>query len=50
MSTTQKILVADDSLTIRKLVETVLTKEGFEVVTAESGLSAWKRPRPKNLV
>ncbi|EEF62165.1 response regulator transcription factor [Pedosphaera parvula] len=37
MSSTQKILVADDSLTIRKLVEGVLTKDGYEVVTAVSG-------------
>ena len=37
MSTVQKILVADDSLTIRKLVETVLSQEGYEVITAENG-------------
>ena len=37
MSTAPKILVADDSLTIRKLVETVLCQEGYEVITAETG-------------
>jgi DNA-binding response OmpR family regulator len=37
MSNTHKILVADDSLTIRKLVESVLSKEGYSVVTAVSG-------------
>jgi CheY-like chemotaxis protein len=37
MSNTHKILVADDSLTIRKLVESVLSKEGYAVVTAVSG-------------
>ncbi len=49
MSTGQKILVADDSLTIRKLVETVLTQDGYEVITAESGeecltMAAAKKP------
>lgn len=37
MSTAAKILVADDSLTIRKLVERVLCQEGYEVITAETG-------------
>lgn len=37
MSTAPKILVADDSLTIRKLVETVLCQDGYEVITAETG-------------
>jgi DNA-binding response OmpR family regulator len=37
MSTASKILVADDSLTIRKLVERVLCQEGYEVITAETG-------------
>jgi CheY-like chemotaxis protein len=36
MSAAQKILVADDSLTIRKLVESVLTQQGYEVITAET--------------
>jgi len=35
--TASKILVADDSLTIRKLVETVLCQDGYEVITAETG-------------
>ncbi len=37
MSTAPKILVADDSLTIRKLVEAVLCQEGYEVITADTG-------------
>ena len=37
MSTAHKILVADDSLTIRKLVETVLCEEGYKVVTVTTG-------------
>lgn len=37
MSTVPKILVADDSLTIRKLVETVLCQEGYQVITADNG-------------
>jgi CheY-like chemotaxis protein len=49
MSTGQKILVADDSLTIRKLVENVLCQDGYEVITAETGadclaLAAAKKP------
>ena len=50
MSTAQKILVADDSLTIRKLVESVLCLQGYEVITAETGadclaMAAAQRPR-----
>jgi CheY-like chemotaxis protein len=37
MSNVQKILVADDSLTIRKLVETILHEDGYQVITAETG-------------
>jgi CheY-like chemotaxis protein len=37
MSSAQKILVADDSLTIRKLVESVLCQEGYEVLIAVTG-------------
>lgn len=37
MSTAQRILVADDSLTIRKLVETVLRQEGYEVTAVQTG-------------
>jgi CheY-like chemotaxis protein len=37
MSIAQKILVADDSLTIRKLVESVLSQDGYEVICAETG-------------
>jgi CheY-like chemotaxis protein len=32
-----KVLVADDSLTVRKMVEMLLVQEGYEVVLAESG-------------
>ncbi|HYG34828.1 MAG TPA: response regulator, partial [Clostridia bacterium] len=31
------ILVADDSLTIRKLVETVLSGEGYKITAVETG-------------
>ncbi len=37
MSNAHKILVADDSLTIRKLVESVLSQDGYQVITAASG-------------
>jgi CheY-like chemotaxis protein len=36
----KKILVADDSPTIRKVVESLLKKEGYEVLCAEDGASA----------
>lgn len=35
-----KIMVVDDSKTIRRTAETLLQREGFEVVTAEDGFEA----------
>jgi len=35
-----KILIADDSITMLKLVEMILLKEGYEVITASDGLEA----------
>ena len=35
-----RILVVDDSATIRRSAESMLKKEGFEVVTAENGFEA----------
>ena len=35
-----KVLVVDDSGTIRKTAEAILTKEGYTVATAEDGFSA----------
>lgn len=35
-----KIMVIDDSQTIRRTAETLLTKEGFTVVTAQDGYEA----------
>jgi chemosensory pili system protein ChpA (sensor histidine kinase/response regulator) len=35
-----RILVADDSVTIRRAVEAVLTREGYEVRTAPDGMAA----------
>jgi len=37
MSDHKSILVADDSLTIRKLVENVLIEEDYKVITVENG-------------
>ena len=34
------VVIADDSPTLRRIVTSVLTKEGFEVVPAEDGVSA----------
>src|SRR5262249_21627561 len=45
----ERILVIDDSPTITKVVQLVLTKAGFEVDTApddEAGLAAVRAPRP----
>lgn len=42
-SNSNVVLVADDSLTIRKLVETVLTTEGYQVITAETGADCLAR-------
>ena len=38
--TEQKILVVDDSATIRRSAETMLKSAGFEVITAENGFEA----------
>ena len=35
-----KVMVIDDSNTIRKSTETILSKEGFEVLTAADGFEA----------
>src|SRR5438105_2110985 len=35
-----RILVAEDDLVSRKLLETMLTKWGFQVISTENGLSA----------
>jgi DNA-binding response OmpR family regulator len=40
-----RILVADDSNTVRTLVTTVLTRAGYEVVTADSGPAALEKAR-----
>jgi CheY-like chemotaxis protein len=37
-----KILFADDSAVARSLVNAVLTAQGHEVVTVESGIEAWE--------
>jgi two-component system response regulator VicR len=36
----KKILVADDSPTVRKVTESLLKKQGYEVLCAEDGASA----------
>lgn len=48
-----KILIADDDPAIRRLLETYLTKWGYEVVSAPDGNEAWKQlqaPDAPNLV
>ena len=35
-----KVMVIDDSKTIRRTAETLLTREGFEVITAQDGYEA----------
>ncbi len=48
-----KILIADDGLTIRRLLETYLTQWGYDVVIASDGNKAWellKQPDTPRLV
>jgi len=47
------VVIADDSPTLRRIVTSVLTREGFEVVTAEDGVEAVQavfRTRPDAVV
>ena len=37
---TMRVMVIDDSKTIRRTAETLLTREGFEVITAQDGYEA----------
>lgn len=37
---TTRVMVIDDSQTIRRTAETLLTREGYEVVTAQDGFEA----------
>ena len=41
-STTKKILLAEDDDSMRRLLEVILKKAGFEVISAEDGLQAMK--------
>ena len=53
MDTKGKVLVVDDDRAIVKLLESILSKEGYEVVTAEDGLKAMdqvKTHRPQLIV
>jgi twitching motility two-component system response regulator PilG len=38
-----KVLIVDDSMTIRRTAETLLKREGYDVVTAEDGFEALSR-------
>lgn len=40
MSSSATILVADDSPTMRRIVSSVLSRDGYDVVTAEDGMTA----------
>ncbi len=47
------VVIADDSPTLRRIVSNVLTREGFEVITAEDGVEAVQavfRSRPDAVV
>ena len=39
-----KVMIIDDSKTIRRTAETLLQKEGCEVITAEDGFDAGVQP------
>lgn len=41
-SSKKKILLAEDDDSMRRLLEIILQKEGFEVISAEDGLQAMK--------
>ena len=41
------VMVVDDSLTVRKITSRLLTREGFEVVTAKDGMDALQRMTEK---
>lgn len=41
----KKILIAEDSSTIRAIVEHKLSRNGFEVITAKDGEEAWRKIR-----
>jgi DNA-binding response OmpR family regulator len=43
----KKILVADNSSTIRKVAESLLEKQGYEVLCAKDGTSAWDMAKTK---
>ena len=43
MTNHSTILVVDDEVEIRKLIERYLTREGFRVVTAADGADMWRR-------
>ena len=34
------VMIVDDSLTVRKITSRLLTREGFDVITAKDGLDA----------
>lgn len=38
-----KVMVVDDSVTIRRTAETLLRREGYEVITADDGFAALPR-------
>jgi len=39
---TRKVLVVDDSVTMRNMLEVSMVEEGFEVITADDGVNALK--------
>ncbi|MEP6655980.1 MAG: Hpt domain-containing protein [Betaproteobacteria bacterium] len=41
------VMVVDDSLTVRKITSRLLTREGFEVITAKDGMDALQRMTEK---
>ena len=44
----KRVLVADDSITVRELERQMLTAEGYEVDVAVDGVDAWNNVRAKN--
>ncbi len=50
MSSRKSILAVDDSLTIRELINFVLSNAGYEVVLAEDGVEGLERLQPDVII
>ena len=42
----RRLLLVEDSSTMRRMLSTMLKEEGYEVETANDGLKGWRRHSP----